>query len=227
MLLHRYSREDEVVFGVTRACRRSAFPDADEMVGLFINTLPLRVSVDPELSLDEFLKDVRALQIGLREHEHTPLVKVQGWSDIPRGRRSSTRSWSTRTTPSTRCCGRSTLAALGACVLVSRADQLPAHRSSPTATTRCSCASRTTAGTSDDRGRSNAGPPRDDSHGDAEARRAEAPRAAAAHQRGAGRPRIDRSRGDLSRRPLPARALRGAVRGSHPSGWRSSARKRR
>ena len=47
ILLHRYSRETDVVFGATRACRRSAFADADEMVGLFINTLPLRVRLPP------------------------------------------------------------------------------------------------------------------------------------------------------------------------------------
>lgn len=85
ILLHRYSRETDVVFGATRACRRSALPDADEMVGLFINTLPLRVRLDPEARLDELLKDVRAQQVQLREHEHTPLVNVQGWSDVPRG----------------------------------------------------------------------------------------------------------------------------------------------
>ncbi|MDP8909370.1 MAG: amino acid adenylation domain-containing protein [Chloroflexota bacterium] len=85
ILLHRYSRETEVVFGATRACRHSAFPDADEMVGLFINTLPLRVRLDPEAPLGELLKDVRAQQVELREHEHTPLAKVQGWSDVPRG----------------------------------------------------------------------------------------------------------------------------------------------
>ncbi len=86
ILLQRYSQETDVVFGATRACRRSAFPDADEMIGLFINTLPLRVRVEPDRRLDELLQEVRALQVGLREHEHTPLVLVQGWSDVPRGR---------------------------------------------------------------------------------------------------------------------------------------------
>ena len=85
ILLHRYSRETDVVFGATRACRRSTFPDADEMVGLFINTLPLRVKLEPEAGLDELLQEVRAQQVELREHEHTPLVSVQGWSEVSRG----------------------------------------------------------------------------------------------------------------------------------------------
>ena len=85
ILLHRYSRETDVVFGATRACRRSALPDAAEMVGLFINTLPLRVTLDPQARLDELLTEVRAQQLQLRRHEHTPLVDVQRWSEIPRG----------------------------------------------------------------------------------------------------------------------------------------------
>lgn len=56
------------------------------MVGLFINTLPFRVSLSPDGHLTDLLRDVRALQIKLREHEHTPLAKVQSWSDVPRGR---------------------------------------------------------------------------------------------------------------------------------------------
>jgi amino acid adenylation domain-containing protein len=55
------------------------------MVGLFINTLPLRVRVSPEKSLIPWLKEIRQLQIGMREHENTPLVEVQGWSSVPRG----------------------------------------------------------------------------------------------------------------------------------------------
>ena len=86
IVLSRYSRETDIVFGATRACRRSAFADADAMIGLFINTLPLRLDVDPETTVSAFLRDVRNRQVELRDHEHTPLAKIQGWSDVPRGR---------------------------------------------------------------------------------------------------------------------------------------------
>ena len=101
LLLHRYSGESDIVFGATRACRRSTFSGADEMVGLFINTLPLRVRVDPEAELVPWLQQLRAQQVALREYEHTPLVKVQGWSDVPRGRRCSRPSWCSRIARST------------------------------------------------------------------------------------------------------------------------------
>jgi amino acid adenylation domain-containing protein len=84
MLLHRYSGESEVVFGVTRACR-SGLDGVGGMVGLLINTLPIRVSIDPESELVTLLRRLRAQQVALRDYEHTPLVKIQGWSDLPRG----------------------------------------------------------------------------------------------------------------------------------------------
>src|SRR5439155_1170800 len=85
LLLHRYSGEPDVVFGATRACRRSTVSGADNMVGLFINTLPMRVRIDPEAKLAPWLQQLRAQQVALRAYEHTPLVKVQGWSEVPRG----------------------------------------------------------------------------------------------------------------------------------------------
>jgi amino acid adenylation domain-containing protein len=85
LLLSRYSGEEDVVFGATRACRRSALQGAESMVGLFINTLPLRVQVSPELSVLSWLKELRSQWIALRDYEHTPLVQVQKWSDISPG----------------------------------------------------------------------------------------------------------------------------------------------
>jgi NRPS condensation-like uncharacterized protein len=85
LLLSRYSGEEDVVFGATRACRRSTVEGAESTVGLFINTLPVRVRVPPDMPLLPWLKELRAQHIALRDaaREHTPLVKVQEWSDIP------------------------------------------------------------------------------------------------------------------------------------------------
>jgi amino acid adenylation domain-containing protein len=85
LLLHRYSGETDIAFGATRACRRSALGGTDDMVGLFINTLPLRVQVDRDAELVPWLQQLRAQQVSLRDYEHTPLVQVQGWSEVPRG----------------------------------------------------------------------------------------------------------------------------------------------
>ncbi|MEH2224836.1 amino acid adenylation domain-containing protein [Nostoc sp.] len=85
LLLSRYSGEEDVVFGATRACRLSALKATKSMVGLFINTLPVRTCVSAEESLLPWLKALRTQWLAMRDYEHTPLVQVQGWSDITSG----------------------------------------------------------------------------------------------------------------------------------------------
>lgn len=82
MLLSRYSGEPDIVFGTTRACRRSTVDGADSIVGIFINTVPLRVSVPPDQPLAAWLKELRDQEFAVRQHEHTPLINIQKWSDI-------------------------------------------------------------------------------------------------------------------------------------------------
>ena len=85
LLLSRYTGEQDVVFGVTRTCRQSSIDGADEAVGPFVNTLPFRVNVPAEATVLNWLATLRAQQIDLREHEHTPLSLIQGWSDVAPG----------------------------------------------------------------------------------------------------------------------------------------------
>jgi microcystin synthetase protein McyB len=85
LLLHRYCGESDIVFGITRACRGSSLDGAGDMVGLFINTLPIRMRIDRESELASWLRQLRPQQAALRDYEHTPLVRVQGWSEVPRG----------------------------------------------------------------------------------------------------------------------------------------------
>ena len=86
LVLSRLTGDEDVLFGTTRACRRSVLGgDADAMVGLFINSLPTRVRVGDDRTVAELLADLRAQSVAMRPHEHTPLVDVQGASEIPRG----------------------------------------------------------------------------------------------------------------------------------------------
>ncbi|MGH1397091.1 MAG: non-ribosomal peptide synthetase [Trichormus sp.] len=85
LLLSRYSGESDIVFGATRACRYSSVPGAHSMVGLLINTLPVRVQVSGEKPLLTWLRELRSQWLALRDYEHTPLVNIQRWSDVPGG----------------------------------------------------------------------------------------------------------------------------------------------
>ncbi|QIP05504.1 non-ribosomal peptide synthetase [Bradyrhizobium symbiodeficiens] len=86
LLLGRLSGERDVVFGATRACRKSGIPGADGIIGLLINTLPVRVDLDPDADLAAWLAAIRSQSLSIRPHEHASLAKVQGWSDVERGR---------------------------------------------------------------------------------------------------------------------------------------------
>lgn len=85
VLLSSYSNESDVVFGVTRACRHSSLDGLGSMLGLFINTIPMRVKVDTKLSVLDFFRSVRNQHVELRAYENTPLVKIQEWSGIGPG----------------------------------------------------------------------------------------------------------------------------------------------
>src|SRR6266849_854837 len=85
LLLSRYSGEEDVAFGAIRACRRSTVEGAESIVGLFINTVPIRVRVIPEACLLPWLADLRTTWVALRPYEHTPLADIQGWANVPRG----------------------------------------------------------------------------------------------------------------------------------------------
>lgn len=86
LLLASYAgNRRDVVFGAVSSGRPDSLPGVESMVGLFINTLPLRVRVEPELPLVPWLRQIQQQHVEMREFEYTPLVEVHGWSQVPRG----------------------------------------------------------------------------------------------------------------------------------------------
>jgi amino acid adenylation domain-containing protein len=85
LLLSRYSRETDVVFGGVVSGRSPDLAGSESMVGLFINTLPVRVKIEPALSVLSWLKTLQQQQTEARQYEYTPLVSVQNWSELPKG----------------------------------------------------------------------------------------------------------------------------------------------
>jgi hypothetical protein len=86
LLLAHISGQDDVVFGVVASGRPPDLPGVDGMVGLFINTLPLRARVPAALDTPvlTWLRELAAVQAELHRYEQTPLGAVQGWSEVPR-----------------------------------------------------------------------------------------------------------------------------------------------
>jgi amino acid adenylation domain-containing protein len=85
LLLSRYSRQDDVLFGATVSGRPASLPGVETVLGNFINTLPVRVKVRPEAQLLSWLGELQEKQSELRQYEYSSLVQVQGWSEVPGG----------------------------------------------------------------------------------------------------------------------------------------------
>jgi amino acid adenylation domain-containing protein len=84
LLLSRYSNEKDLVFGATISGRPPTLAEAESMVGLFINTLPVRVKIDSETLLLPWLKEIQTRQIEARQYEYSSLTQIQGWSEVTR-----------------------------------------------------------------------------------------------------------------------------------------------
>ncbi len=86
MLLSMYSGEKKVVFGTTFTGRPTDLQGVENIAGLFINVLPLPISIEGESSLKEWVQGIHGQILQTQKFEFTPLVQVQGWSAVPRGK---------------------------------------------------------------------------------------------------------------------------------------------
>ncbi|MCK4259562.1 MAG: non-ribosomal peptide synthase/polyketide synthase, partial [Halanaerobiales bacterium] len=84
LLLQRYNNTEDVVFGTTVSGRNADIKGLEEMVGLFINTIPLRVrkSENSEESIIALLKNIDNVLKERTKYENVPLVDIQSYSGI-------------------------------------------------------------------------------------------------------------------------------------------------
>jgi non-ribosomal peptide synthase domain TIGR01720/amino acid adenylation domain len=83
LLLQRYSGQEAVCFGATVAGRPASLPGADEMLGLFINTLPVVQAPAAQQRVCDWLQQLQSYNLELRDHEHAALSNVQRWAGRP------------------------------------------------------------------------------------------------------------------------------------------------
>ncbi|MGR4879945.1 amino acid adenylation domain-containing protein [Streptomyces sp. LARHCF249] len=85
LLLSRYSGERDVVFGATVSGRPADLPGADSIAGMLINTLPVRVDVDGDAPVAEWLERLQREQVEARQYDYVALPRIQGWSGAAPG----------------------------------------------------------------------------------------------------------------------------------------------
>ncbi|MAT41341.1 MAG: hypothetical protein CL609_03295 [Anaerolineaceae bacterium] len=83
ILLSRTFQRDEILFGITIAGRPYELKGVESMVGLFINTLPLKITVPPNILLFEWLPQIQKTALNIQQYGYTPLSKIPGWIGMP------------------------------------------------------------------------------------------------------------------------------------------------
>ncbi|MBP5910186.1 hypothetical protein F3K40_38635 [Streptomyces sp. LBUM 1478] len=76
LLLSAFTGRDDVVFGATVSGRPPELPGAESMLGLFVNTLPVRVLIDRDETLAALLARLQQEQRSLHAHQHASLAEL-------------------------------------------------------------------------------------------------------------------------------------------------------
>ncbi|NGO70810.1 non-ribosomal peptide synthetase, partial [Streptomyces boncukensis] len=77
VVLARLTGRDDVVFGATVSGRPPELDGVESMIGLFINTVPVRARIDEREPLSAFLDRVQEQQSATLAHQHTGLADIQ------------------------------------------------------------------------------------------------------------------------------------------------------
>ncbi|MDM8562425.1 amino acid adenylation domain-containing protein, partial [Candidatus Marithioploca araucensis] len=85
LLLSRYSQTTDVCFGVTVSGRNVPLAGIEQMMGLLINTLPLRIDTHPDILVKDYLQQVQTQHQDNNHHAHKALFEIQNLSEIPNG----------------------------------------------------------------------------------------------------------------------------------------------
>ncbi|NEY34579.1 amino acid adenylation domain-containing protein, partial [Streptomyces sp. PRKS01-65] len=83
VLLSRHAGRAEVVFGTTVSGRPPELAGAESMTGLFIATLPTRVTVPRRGTLVDWLRRLQREQSEDRRFDHVPLTRMKGYTRLP------------------------------------------------------------------------------------------------------------------------------------------------
>ena len=74
VMLHKYSGQADIVVGTTLANRN--LTETERLIGCFINTLPARVTIEPDDSLGGVLSRTRTTMLELYEHQELPFEVI-------------------------------------------------------------------------------------------------------------------------------------------------------
>ena len=81
--LGRFTGQDDLVFGVTVSGRPAEIGGVEDMIGLFINTVPLRTRLSYGKRISDWLSALQSDQLRARNFDHCGLVQIRDWAGLP------------------------------------------------------------------------------------------------------------------------------------------------
>jgi amino acid adenylation domain-containing protein len=82
ILLQKLNNSDDIILGTTVSGRPANIKGIEHVVGLFINTIPLRVQAHPDEHISSLLKRTHRTLTAREEYESTSLVKIKEWGGV-------------------------------------------------------------------------------------------------------------------------------------------------
>lgn len=85
VLLCKYNSVDDVVFGAVVSGRPENLPGVENMVGLFLNTIPVRIVMDGERTFMDLVRKTQLASLDGQAHHHCSLADIQAASNLKQG----------------------------------------------------------------------------------------------------------------------------------------------
>ncbi|NIM16561.1 MAG: amino acid adenylation domain-containing protein [Candidatus Aminicenantes bacterium] len=82
VLLQKYNNKGDVVFGTIVSGRPDEIAGFDQMVGLFINMIPVRIKSREGQKFSHLLKDLQVESVLLKKYEYLPIAEIQSHSPL-------------------------------------------------------------------------------------------------------------------------------------------------
>jgi amino acid adenylation domain-containing protein len=84
ILLHIYNYTEDVVFGSVVSGRPTEIEGIETMVGLFINTIPVRMHFEHSYTFNEIIDQIRDNVFESTKYDYLPLAKIQANTELKR-----------------------------------------------------------------------------------------------------------------------------------------------
>uniref|UniRef100_UPI000B29B220 non-ribosomal peptide synthetase n=1 Tax=Abyssisolibacter fermentans TaxID=1766203 RepID=UPI000B29B220 len=82
ILLSKYNNTEDVVFGSVVSGRQAEIPEIETVVGLFINTLPVRIKYKEEDTFINLINKIQDEDVKSKEYDYIPLAEIQSYSEL-------------------------------------------------------------------------------------------------------------------------------------------------